>query len=113
MMCEFFVRRLLATGWAKDKRIQYAKPAKAMNELVYVKPLEDAALNCVKNCENTAPENNSPVGESFWRGKSGSYKLSYVEAMEQAIKEWWRPIESTGLGNMLEYTTGTQNGPLK
>ncbi|KAL6733755.1 hypothetical protein Aduo_004376 [Ancylostoma duodenale] len=108
-----YYRRLLATGWAKDKQIQYAKPAKAMNELVYVKPLEDAALNYVKNCDNTAPENDPPVGESFWRGKSGSYQLSHVEAMEQAMKEWWGPLESTGLGNMLEYTTETQNGPLK
>ncbi|RCN29751.1 hypothetical protein ANCCAN_24486 [Ancylostoma caninum] len=84
-----------------------------MNELMYVKPLEDAALNYVKNCDKTAPENDSPVGESFWRGESGSYQLSHVEAMEQAMKKWWGPFEFTGLGNMLEYTTETQSGPLK
>ncbi|EPB74296.1 SCP-like protein [Ancylostoma ceylanicum] len=109
----FFVRRLLASGWAKDKQIKYAKPAKTMNQLVYVKPLEDAALRHVSNCDQTAPENNSPAGESFWRGSSGSYKLTHVEAMQQAMKEWWEPLESTGLGNKLEYTTELQDGTLK
>ncbi|EYB98244.1 hypothetical protein Y032_0133g1793 [Ancylostoma ceylanicum] len=108
-----YYRRLLASGWAKDKQIKYAKPAKTMNQLVYVKPLEDAALKYVSNCDRTAPENNFPAGESFWRGSSGSHKLTHVEAVQQAMKEWWGPLESTGLGDNLEYTAEMQGGTLK
>ncbi|EYB98238.1 hypothetical protein Y032_0133g1789 [Ancylostoma ceylanicum] len=98
----------------------------------YVKNLEDAALRHVSNCERTAPEHDPPVGESFWRGGSGSYQLSHVEAMKQvallipffvyrncisrfaqAMKEWWGPLESIGLGDKLDYTAEVQEGPLK
>ncbi|EPB74295.1 hypothetical protein ANCCEY_06634 [Ancylostoma ceylanicum] len=58
-----YYRRLLASGWAKDKQIKYAKPAKTMNQL--------------------------------------------------AMKEWWGPLESTGLGDNLEYTAEMQGGTLK
>ncbi|EPB74294.1 SCP-like protein [Ancylostoma ceylanicum] len=102
-----------STGWAVDKKTQYAKPAKTMNQLEYVKNLEDAALRHVSNCERTAPEHDPPVGESFWRGGSGSYQLSHVEAMKQAMKEWWGPLESIGLGDKLDYTAEVQEGPLK
>ncbi|EPB69781.1 hypothetical protein ANCCEY_11122 [Ancylostoma ceylanicum] len=119
-------RRLLATGWAVDKKIYYAKPAKTMNKLVmllsldyacsimpgfqvYVKTLEDAALNYI-SCDKEVPENDPPVGESFWKG---SYELSHVDAMKEAMKEWWQPLEATGLGDELSYTNEMQQGPFK
>ncbi|EYB92383.1 hypothetical protein Y032_0194g1415 [Ancylostoma ceylanicum] len=104
-----YYRRLLATGWAVDKKIYYAKPAKTMNKLVYVKTLEDAALNYI-SCDKEVPENDPPVGESFWKG---SYELSHVDAMKEAMKEWWQPLEATGLGDELSYTNEMQQGPFK
>ncbi|EYC26531.1 hypothetical protein Y032_0010g1207 [Ancylostoma ceylanicum] len=110
-----YYRRLLATGWAEDKKIKYAKPATEMNALVYDKDLEDDAYNFINPNPNqtpnpcpTAPEGN--IGESFW---SGNYKVTNEEAVKEAMKVWWGPLESTGLGDNLEYTSDRDNGAFK
>ncbi|EYC26534.1 hypothetical protein Y032_0010g1209 [Ancylostoma ceylanicum] len=106
-----YYRRLLATGWAKDKKIKYAKPASKMNALVYDKDLEDAAFTYVTANQNDCPtKQEKDIGENFW---SGTYTLTEEEAMKEAIKKWWGPLESTGLGDNLEYTDGMDNGAFK
>ncbi|EYB92390.1 hypothetical protein Y032_0194g1419 [Ancylostoma ceylanicum] len=105
-----YYRRLLATGWAKDKKIGYAKPATEMNALVYHKDHEDTAYAYAVTPQTcpTAPEGD--IGENYWKG---DYKLSHVEAIEEAMKEWWGPLESTGLGENVDFTDEMQQGPFK
>ncbi|RCN29132.1 SCP-like protein [Ancylostoma caninum] len=106
-----YYRRVLATGWAKDKIIHYAKPASEMNALVYEKDLEDKAYAHVVAPARCPEASEGDTGENFWM--SGDYKLSHVEAIEEAMKEWWGPLESTGLGDNLEYTADRQQGTFK
>ncbi|RCN26509.1 hypothetical protein ANCCAN_27764 [Ancylostoma caninum] len=81
---------------------------------VYNKDLEDKAFDYVNpNPANPQPCPTAPegaTGENFW---SGGYTLTHVEAMKEAMKFWWGPLESTGLGDNLVYTTGMDNGAFK
>ncbi|KAL6741918.1 hypothetical protein Aduo_015125 [Ancylostoma duodenale] len=109
-----YYRRLLATGWAKDKKIKYAKQASQMNALVYNKDLEDKAFDYVNpnpvNTKSCPTKQESDIGENFWKG---DYTLTHVEAVKEAMKFWWVPLESTGLGNNLEYSADMQQSTLK
>ncbi|RCN49839.1 SCP-like protein, partial [Ancylostoma caninum] len=88
-----YYRRLLATGWAKDKQITYAKPGVKMIELEYDKSLEDKAITEANKCPTKAA---GGAGESVW-----------------AVKDWWAPVEETGFGSSLEYTADTASSTLK
>ncbi|EYC13816.1 hypothetical protein Y032_0042g548 [Ancylostoma ceylanicum] len=107
-----YYRRLLATGWAKDKQLTYAKPASKMIELEYDKALEDAAIAEADKCGSTPT--NGPEGESFWAASRGnSYEMPHLEAIQKAVEAWWAPVETTGFGDKLEYTADTSTSPLK
>ncbi|RCN37248.1 hypothetical protein ANCCAN_16861 [Ancylostoma caninum] len=73
-----YYRRLLATGWAKDKQIGYAKTAAKMPVLKYSCQLENAATTYTATCP-TATENANGA-ENFWDG-------SYLLSKEDAVKE--------------------------
>ncbi|EPB69778.1 SCP-like protein [Ancylostoma ceylanicum] len=86
----FRLRRLLATGWAKDKKIKYAKPASKMNALVYDKDLEDAAFTYVTANQNDCPtKQEKDIGENFW---SGTYTLTEEEAMKEIAHDETKKI---------------------
>ncbi|KAL6744484.1 hypothetical protein Aduo_017413 [Ancylostoma duodenale] len=106
-----YYRRLLATGWAKDKQITYARPGVKMIELEYNKGLEDKAITNANKCPTTAA---GGPGESVWVVSGGNnYEMPHLEAIGKAVKDWWAPVEATGFGKNLEYTTDTENGALK
>ncbi|KAK6757764.1 hypothetical protein RB195_015529 [Necator americanus] len=101
-----YYRRLVATGWAEDKKSKYAKPAKAMMELQYDKDLEDKAkkyLNPKKDTCPATPENPSYAGESFWT--SEKYSLSEEEAVKKAVEKWFSYLKNSGLGDDMGYAS--------
>ncbi|ETN85919.1 SCP-like protein [Necator americanus] len=96
--------RLVATGWAEDKKSKYAKPAKAMMELQYNKTLEDKAKKHVNKATcPTTPQNAEYAGESFWT--SEKYSLSEEEAVKKAIEKWFSYLKNSGLGDNMDYTS--------
>ncbi|KAK6758890.1 hypothetical protein RB195_016241 [Necator americanus] len=97
-------RRLVATGWAADRKITYAKPAKTMMELTYDQALENAAiayLNKTDDCPTT-PEDKNYVGENFW---ISTYSLPSEKTVEKAIGEWFSYLGNEGLGKNLDYSS--------
>ncbi|EYB95196.1 hypothetical protein Y032_0162g3400 [Ancylostoma ceylanicum] len=88
-----YYRRLLATGWAKDKQLTYAKPAAAMLALEYDCTAEDTIMNTLKNCDGTkaqiAGANNYEALKKF--------NLSEEEAVEEILAKWWKALEDTGI----------------
>ncbi|RCN52853.1 SCP-like protein [Ancylostoma caninum] len=99
-----YYRRLLATGWAEDKKIMYAKPAKAMLELEYGKGLEDAAKAYITNNNGKCPEkaeNPDLAGENFYLDHN--YELTREEVIQKAMEHWWSPLKEKGFGNDLQY----------
>ncbi|KAK6758889.1 hypothetical protein RB195_016240 [Necator americanus] len=101
-----YYRRLVASGWAADKKITYAKPAKTMMELTYDQTLEDAAIAYLnktgENCP-TGPENKE--GENFWSGTDLS--LPAEKAIVEAVGEWFAYLGNEGLGDNLDYSSLT------
>ncbi|RCN35893.1 hypothetical protein ANCCAN_18227 [Ancylostoma caninum] len=105
-----YYRRLLATGWAKDGKSGYAQPAKKMLELTYDctgGPAGVAAETyaAIENCPTTDPQPTAGYSMNFKRLKN--YTISDTGALEEAIKEWWSPLEKIGLGTNLEFTNGS------
>ncbi|ETN75474.1 SCP-like protein [Necator americanus] len=98
------LKRLVATGWAADRKITYAKPAKTMMELTYDQALEDAAiayLNKTDDCPTT-PEDKNYVGENFW---ISTYSLPSEKTVEKAVGEWFAYLGNEGLGKNLDYSS--------
>ncbi|KAK6757759.1 hypothetical protein RB195_015526 [Necator americanus] len=95
-----YYRRLVATGWAEDKKSKYAKPAKAMMQLQYDKALEEKAKKHANKCLTT-PENAGYAGESFWT--SEKYSLSEEEAVKKAVEKWFSYLKNSGLGDDMGY----------
>ncbi|EYC35576.1 hypothetical protein Y032_1021g3415 [Ancylostoma ceylanicum] len=99
-----YYRRLLATGWAEDNKITYAKPAKAMFELTYEKSLEEAANKYITNNNGNCPEkaeNADLTGENFYVDKN--FQLTNEEVIQKAMQQWWSPLKMKGFGDNLQY----------
>ncbi|EPB67772.1 hypothetical protein ANCCEY_13140 [Ancylostoma ceylanicum] len=97
-------KRLLATGWAEDNKITYAKPAKAMFELTYEKSLEEAANKYITNNNGNCPEkaeNADLTGENFYVDKN--FQLTNEEVIQKAMQQWWSPLKMKGFGDNLQY----------
>ncbi|EPB79818.1 SCP-like protein [Ancylostoma ceylanicum] len=94
-------RRLLATGWAEDKQIGYAKTAAKMPVLKYSCQLENDATTYTAKC--TDATENADGAENFW---SGNYQLSKEDAIKKAIEDWWSPLEKYGVGEQNVYEPG-------
>ncbi|KIH57491.1 hypothetical protein ANCDUO_12317, partial [Ancylostoma duodenale] len=59
----------------------------------------------IKGCPTTDPQPTGGYSMNFKRLKN--YTLSDKGALEEAIKEWWSPLEKIGLGTNLEFTDGS------
>ncbi|EPB65972.1 SCP-like protein [Ancylostoma ceylanicum] len=115
-----YYRRLLASGWAKDKKIMYAKPSKAMPELTYDCDMEEKIMLHLKDCAGTQATTN--VAENFQ--SSGDFKSPREDVLEKAsfvhmvkrqysaIQDWWSPLESIGIEDNL-YTSEVESSALK
>ncbi|EPB69782.1 hypothetical protein ANCCEY_11123 [Ancylostoma ceylanicum] len=97
------------TKLSKSLEASIAK-IRIVSDEVYHKDHEDTAYAYAVTPQTcpTAPEGD--IGENYWKG---DYKLSHVEAIEEAMKEWWGPLESTGLGENVDFTDEMQQGPFK
>ncbi|RCN52287.1 SCP-like protein, partial [Ancylostoma caninum] len=87
--------RLLATGWAKDKQIVYAKPAAAMPELTYDCDLEEEIMNGLIDCPGKPVTTRKSLANNFKLFKP--YNSPVEDALQKVIKEWWSPLENIGI----------------
>ncbi|KAL6743316.1 hypothetical protein Aduo_016366 [Ancylostoma duodenale] len=90
-------RRLLATGFAKDGQIGYAKPATRMTALTYDCTLEDKIMTGLSKCRNDAVATGSPQNFKAF----SAFEDSRKDALQKVIAEWWKPIETTGIKDNL------------
>ncbi|KAL6744507.1 hypothetical protein Aduo_017434 [Ancylostoma duodenale] len=103
-----YYRRLLASGWAKDGKIMYAKPSKAMPALAYDCATEEKIMLHLKDCAGTPATTN--IAENFQA--SGNFQNAREDILEEAIKQWWAPLETTGIEDNL-YTSTVEGSALK
>ncbi|RCN45865.1 SCP-like protein [Ancylostoma caninum] len=90
-----YYRRLLASGWAKDKQLTYAKPATAMPKLEYDCDVEDKIMNTLKDCGGIAA---TPAGAQTNNFKLFTpYTSTREEALSKVIEDWWSYLEKTGM----------------
>ncbi|RCN28076.1 SCP-like protein, partial [Ancylostoma caninum] len=103
-----YYRKLLASGWAKDKKSKsgYALTAKKMLKLEYdCAPAAGGISNgatktydLIKDCPKSGnPTPSNGYSMNFLRLKN--HTISEQEALEQAIKKWWGVLETKGLGS--------------
>ncbi|EYB96400.1 hypothetical protein Y032_0151g2847 [Ancylostoma ceylanicum] len=99
-----YYRKLLASGWAKDKKSEsgYAPTAKKMLALTY--DCDPAGNNGAKetyalidSCPRKDPQPTNGYSLNFLRLKN--YTVSEQDALKHAIKTWWGELEKTGLGS--------------
>ncbi|EYB94279.1 hypothetical protein Y032_0173g397 [Ancylostoma ceylanicum] len=108
-----YYRRLLATGWAKDGKSAYAKPAKKMLELTYdctaagggAQSAAAQTYAAIENCPTADPAPIAGYSMNFKRLKN--FTISDTGALEEAITDWWGPLEKIGLGSNLEFSDGS------
>ncbi|KAL6732173.1 hypothetical protein Aduo_002961 [Ancylostoma duodenale] len=60
-----YYRRLLASGWAKDKQLTYAEPAKAMPKFEYDCDVEDQIMTTLRTCGGTAAKPANAQANNF------------------------------------------------
>ncbi|EYB96397.1 hypothetical protein Y032_0151g2846 [Ancylostoma ceylanicum] len=99
-----YYRKLLASGWAKDKKSEsgYAPTAKKMLALTYdcASGGDNGAKKTyalIENCPQTDPSPTPGYSLNFLRLKN--YTVSEQDALKHAIKTWWSELENTGLGS--------------
>ncbi|EYB93394.1 hypothetical protein Y032_0183g961 [Ancylostoma ceylanicum] len=84
-----YYRRVLASGWAKDAKLTYAKPSKAMPALTeYDCALEETIMTHIKDCAGTPATTNK--AENFLAVDD------YKSPREDVIQQWWSPLETLG-----------------
>ncbi|EYC30523.1 hypothetical protein Y032_0005g2695 [Ancylostoma ceylanicum] len=100
-----YYRRVIATGWAEDKKAGYAPRAAKMNALAYeCKTFGKDALDKITNCEwpvpaatGNRPQNTHKIDQDW--------EISGQNALETAITAWYKELEeSEGIGENPEYT---------
>ncbi|RCN40674.1 SCP-like protein [Ancylostoma caninum] len=111
-----YYRKLLASGWAKDKKSKsgYAPPAKGMLALEYdcAKGTENGAkktYELIKDCPTNTPSPTSGYSLNFL--SLNNITVSEQDALEHAIKTWWGELETKGLGSntMFDESSGITN----
>ncbi|KAL6743247.1 hypothetical protein Aduo_016312 [Ancylostoma duodenale] len=90
-------RRRLATGFAKDGQIGYAKPAIRMPALTYDCTLEDKIMTGFSKCSNGAVATGN--SQNFKALSATQDSLSNV--LQNVIAEWWKPLETVGIEDNL------------
>ncbi|RCN28760.1 SCP-like protein, partial [Ancylostoma caninum] len=103
-----YYRRLLASGWAKDGKIMYAKPSNAMPALTYDCNMEEKIMVHLKDCAGTAATTN--IAQNF--KDSGDFQDPREDILEKAIQDWWAPLEATGIEDNL-FTSTVEGSALK
>ncbi|RCN43634.1 SCP-like protein [Ancylostoma caninum] len=98
-----YYRRVLASGWAKDAKLIYAKPSQAMPALTaYDCDLEEEIMTHLKDCAGTAA-NIANKAQNFIAFddyqspreavlEKGGFAYDKCEVLEQ----WWSPLEKIG-----------------
>ncbi|KAL6725221.1 hypothetical protein Aduo_007288 [Ancylostoma duodenale] len=100
-----YYRRVIATGWAMDKKIPYAPRAAKMNALEYkCDPLGKDALAKITNCEWPVPAADAGRPQNTHKIDK-NWEISGQDALETAISAWYKELEeSGGIGEKSEYT---------
>ncbi|KIH60391.1 hypothetical protein ANCDUO_09361 [Ancylostoma duodenale] len=88
-----YYRRLLASGWAKDKKSKsgYAPPGKQMKKLEYDcsstgTNIAAETYKAIESCPSTGtPQASAGHSMNFWR--IGDYRLSEQDALEQMAND--------------------------
>ncbi|EYB93396.1 hypothetical protein Y032_0183g962 [Ancylostoma ceylanicum] len=102
-----YYRRVLASGWAKDAKLTYAKPSQAMPALTqYDCDLEDTIMTHIKDCVGTAASTNKAKNfiafddyksprEDVLQKEGFAYDTG-LEWLLKVIQQWWSPLETLG-----------------
>ncbi|KAL6731457.1 hypothetical protein Aduo_002324 [Ancylostoma duodenale] len=102
-----YYRRLLANGWAKDKVSVYAPPAKHMLRLKYdcgdENSLAYGAAQKTSGClyPPKAPQLTTR-SQNYLR--IDDCEIDRLDALQQAIKTWWRELADYGVGAKTKYS---------
>ncbi|EPB72822.1 SCP-like protein [Ancylostoma ceylanicum] len=99
-----YYRRLVATGWAKDKKDGYAPTAKDMYALVGHKYTDCQAPDTiaedtkakVTGCPSTAPQ--ADPGRSLNYYYVTKYNIPREQLLQEAISKWMKQLEDVGVG---------------
>ncbi|EYC06817.1 hypothetical protein Y032_0074g909 [Ancylostoma ceylanicum] len=89
-----YYRRQLATGWAKDKQITYAKAAAAMPELTYDCDIEREIMDGLVDCPGKPVTTKKTYTHNYKAFKP--YNSPVEEALQKVIEEWWSPLANKG-----------------
>ncbi|RCN43635.1 SCP-like protein [Ancylostoma caninum] len=87
-----YYRRLLATGWAKDAKLGYAKPATAMPKLEYDCAVEDTIMTEFETCGGTEAATNKAQNFVAY----DDYQSERGVVLSKVLADWWAPLENTG-----------------
>ncbi|KAL6729264.1 hypothetical protein Aduo_000337 [Ancylostoma duodenale] len=101
-----YYRRLLASGWAKDGKLGYAKPAAAMIELKYDCDVEDEIMDDLKDC------NPAAIASPHNFKRYPKYDVSRENALKEVIKEWWSALAKTGVPDNIYLEADMKGKPL-
>ncbi|KIH67255.1 hypothetical protein ANCDUO_02416 [Ancylostoma duodenale] len=86
-----YYRGLLASGWAKDGKIGYAKPAAAMIQLKYDCDVENKIMEKFKDCQTPT------LTQPFNFKQYSKFEESRESALKAVIDEWWSALAKTGV----------------
>ncbi|KIH52940.1 SCP-like protein [Ancylostoma duodenale] len=103
-----YYRRLLATGWARNKQTVYAPIAAKMLAVTY---------NCTdlgKEAKNKSSDCRSDIGDptpgrAMNKLEIKNYTMPLQDALELAITTWWNQVETEGLPADLKYTADMES----
>ncbi|EYB97138.1 hypothetical protein Y032_0143g2413 [Ancylostoma ceylanicum] len=96
-----YYRRLVATGWAKDKKDGYAPTAKDMYALKYTDcqapdTIAEDTKAKVTGCPSTAPQ--ADPGRSLNYYYVTKYNIPREQLLQEAISKWMKQLEDVGVG---------------
>ncbi|EYC15899.1 hypothetical protein Y032_0035g3034 [Ancylostoma ceylanicum] len=92
-----YYRRLLATGWAEDKKLGYAKWAASMPELIYDCDSEEEIMKALKNCGGKEVANAKAQANNY---KSfNEYQTPKEQVLQKAVDYWWSGLANTGIAD--------------
>ncbi|EYC27310.1 hypothetical protein Y032_0009g643 [Ancylostoma ceylanicum] len=103
-----YYRRLLATGWAEDGKIKYAKPAAAMPKLEYNCDVEKEIVDVTSVCDGNTAKLTKPNNVAILN----TLALTREEALKQAIEDWWSALKKTGVEDN-KYSDSMEGQPLQ
>ncbi|KIH46033.1 hypothetical protein ANCDUO_23916 [Ancylostoma duodenale] len=101
------IGRLLANGWAEDKASLHAPPAKRMISLKYDCGDEQSLAYeaAQKSAECVYPPKAPHLATRSQNYlKIDDYEIDPLDALQQAIKTWWRELAEYGVSTNTRYT---------